>query len=181
MISTVQQTIDFYLKNFKTPKVEELNIENSSILETDWSVFVTLYKSWEIRWASWNIKEIKTTIAEELIENTIWAISKDSRFKPVKLDEVKDLKIRIDKIGSRKILQDKEILQIDPTKSWVLAIKKDYSSMATVLPNINPLILTWEDLIPILESKFNVKKFEEKDYILYKIETEVVDNFETKK
>jgi hypothetical protein len=35
MISTVKQTIDFYLKNFKTPKVEELKIEDSSLLETN--------------------------------------------------------------------------------------------------------------------------------------------------
>ena len=180
MISTVQQTINFYLQNFKTPKVEELKIENFALLENNWSIFVTLYKNWEIRWSSWNIKEIEANLAEELIENTIWAISKDSRFKPVKLDEVKDLKIRIDKIENRRILQDNEILKIDPTKSWVLAIKKDYSKMAVILPNINPILLTWEDLIPILEAKFNTKKFEEKEYILYVIETQVTDNFETK-
>ena len=180
MLSTVKQTIEFYTKNFKTPKIEELKIEDKSLLEENWSIFVTLYKNGEIRWSSWNIKEIRPNIAEELIENTITAISKDSRFKPVKLDEVKDLKIRIDKISSRKILQDKEILQIDPTKSWVLAIKKDYSSIAAILPNINPILLTWEDLIPILESKFKTNKFEEKDYILYQIETSVTDNFEVK-
>lgn len=180
MISIVQQTINFYLKNFKTPKIEELNIWDTSLLQNNWSIFVTIYKAWEIRWASWNIKEIEANLVEELIENTVWAISKDTRFKPIKLDEIKDLKIRIDKIVNRKILQDNEILQIDPTKSWVLAIKKDYSSMAAILPNINPILLTWEDLIPVLESKFNTKKFEEKDYILYVIETEVTDNFETK-
>ena len=180
MISTVQQTIDFYLKNFKTPKLEELEITDNSLKEGVWSVFVTLYKSWEIRWAAWNIKEIKHTLAEELIENTVSAISLDKRFKPVKLDEVKDLKIRIDKIESRKILQDKEVLQIDPTTTWVLAITKDYSKMWAILPNINPILLSGEDLIPVLKAKFWVKEFNEKDYILYKIETKVFDNFETK-
>lgn len=180
MIQIAKQTIDFYFKNFKTPKIEKLNIDDSSLLENKWSIFVTIYKSWEIRWSSWNIKEIKTNLAEEVIENTIWAISKDSRFKAIKLNEAKNLKIRIDKITDRKVLQDKEIMQIDPTKSWILAIKKDYESMAVILPNINPILLSWEDLIPILEAKFNTKKFEEKDYILYQIETEVTDNFETK-
>jgi len=180
MISLAKQTIDFYLKHFKTPKIDELKIEDNSLLENKWSVFITIYKKWEIRWASGNIKEIKDTLAEEIIENTIWAISKDSRFKPVKLDEAKDLKIRIDVIVNRKILQDKEILQIDPTKFWVLVIKKDYNSMATILPNINSLLLTWEDLIPILKAKFNTTNFVEKDYIIYQIETQVTDNFETK-
>ena len=180
MLSTAKQTIDFYTKYFKTPKLEELKIENPSILQVNWSVFVTIYLNWQIRWGSWNIKEIKPTLAEEIIENTIWAISKDSRFKPLKLDEAKNIKIRIDKIINRRVLQDSEIFQIDPTKSGVLAIKKDYSTMALILPNINPILLTGEDLIPVLESKLNTKKFDENDYILYEIKTEVTDNFETK-
>lgn len=177
MISIAQQTIDFYLKNFKTPTTDELNIKDKSLLEKTWSIFVTIYKKWEIRGSSGNIKEIKNNIAEEIIENTIWAISKDSRFKSVKLDEAKLIKIRIDLISSRKILKKDEIKQIDPTKEWILAINKDYISMALVLPNINPILLTWEDIIPVLEKKFNIKKFVEKDYIIYKIETQAVDNF----
>ena len=180
MISIAQQTINFYLKNFKAPSTEDLDIKDTSLLQNNWSVFVTIYKNWEIRWASWNIKEIKENLAEEIIENTIMAIYKDSRFNSVKLDEVKDLTIRIDKITNRTILQDNWILQIDPSKFWVLAIKKDYSSMAAILPNINPILLTGEDLIPILEEKFKIKKFNEKDYILYSIETQKVDNFKTK-
>jgi len=180
MISVAQQTIDFYLKNFKTPKIEELNIKDNSLVESNWSLFVTIYKKWEIRGSSWNIKEIKNNIAEEIIENTITAISKDSRFKPVKLDEAKDLRIRVDFIKKRTILQDKEIFQIDPTKEWILAIKKDYSAMAVILPNIDPSLLIWEDLIPILEAKFNIKWFKEEDYILYKIETEIFNNFDIK-
>ena len=93
---------------------------------------------------------------------------------------LQNIKIRIDKIINRRVLQDSEIFQIDPTKSGVLAIKKDYSTMALILPNINPILLTGEDLIPVLESKLNTKKFDENDYILYEIKTEVTDNFETK-
>ncbi|MDD2871844.1 MAG: AMMECR1 domain-containing protein [Candidatus Gracilibacteria bacterium] len=180
MLSTVKQTIDFYTKYFKTPKLEDLKIENNSLLETNGSVFVTIYKNGQIRGSSGNIKEIKATLAEELIENTIQAISKDSRFKPIKLDDVKEIKIRIDKITNRRVLQDGEIIQIDPTKSGIIAIKKDFSAMNAILPNINPILLTGEDLIPVLQAKFNTKKFDEKDYILYEIKTEITDNFETK-
>jgi hypothetical protein len=52
--------------------------------------------------------------------------------------------------------------------------------MAAILPNINPSLLIWEDLIPILEAKFNSKWFKEEDYILYKIETETFNNFDIK-
>ena len=180
MLKIAQQTIDFYLKNFKTPTIEDLKIEDTSLLEKKWSVFVTLYKKGEIRWASWNIKEIKANLIEEIIENTIVSLSKDSRFEKVKLNESSDLKIRIDLITSRKILQEKEIFQIDPVKNGVLLLKKDYSQMATILPNINPSLLTWEDLLPILEMKFNTKWFKEEDYIIYKIETNSINNFEIK-
>lgn len=177
MISIAEQTIDYYLKHFKTPTIEDIEIKDKSLTEKQWSIFVTIYLKWEIRWASWNIKEIKKSIAEEIIENTVWAIAKDPRFKPIKLDEKDNIKIRIDNISSRKILQTWEIKEIDPLKSWVLAIKKDYNKMALLLPNINPLLLTWEDLIPVLEKKFNVKTFKEQDYIIYKIKTDSVDNF----
>jgi hypothetical protein len=33
MISIAKQTVDFYLKNFKTPKVEELDITDKMLLE----------------------------------------------------------------------------------------------------------------------------------------------------
>jgi AMMECR1 domain-containing protein len=53
-----------------------------------------------------------------LIENTITAISKDSRFEKLKQDEVKDIKIRIDEIEDRQVLSEKEkINSIDPVKS----------------------------------------------------------------
>ena len=181
MIPIVQQTIDFYLRNFKTPKIDDLEIRNQSLLVEKWAVFITIYKNWEIRWSAWNIKEIKDNLVEELIENTISAIYDDSRFEQVKYGEIKDLKIRVDLFKTKTILQDKEILTIDPTKFWVLAIKKDYSSMAVVLPNINPILLTWDDIIPVLEWKFGIKNFNESDFILYKIETEVHNNFDIKK
>jgi hypothetical protein len=33
MLEIVQQTIDFYMKNLKTPDIEDLKIENKSLLE----------------------------------------------------------------------------------------------------------------------------------------------------
>ncbi len=180
MIDIAKQTIDFYLKNFKTPKIEDLDIKDSSLLENNASLFVTIYKNGDIRWASGNIKELKNSTAEEITINTINAISADPRFEKIKPEEASDLKIRIDLISSRNILQDKEILSVDPVKFWIIALKKDYSNIACILPNINGSLLTWEDFIPVLKSKLNSKDFVESDHILYKIETQVFDNFNAK-
>ena len=177
MIQIVKQTIVFYTKYLKTPNINDLKIEDKSLIEKKWSVFVTIYKNWEIRWSAWNIKEIKSSLAEELIENTIKSISKDSRFSPVKPDEVEHIKIRIDLITNRKVLNEWELVKLDPVKSWVIVIKKDYEKMVVILPNINPTLLTWDDFIPVLKEKLTEKNFLEKDYILYEIETEKFVNF----
>lgn len=174
MLDIARQTINYYTKYFKTPTVNEITITDNSLIDKQWSIFVTIYKNWEVRWSAWNIKEIKSSIINEIIENTIEAISKDSRFEPLKLDETHTVKLRIDIIKNRTVLQNSEINKLDPVKFWVLAIKKDYEKMACILPNISPLLLSWEDFIPVLKAKFNEKKFDENDYILYSIETEII-------
>lgn len=177
MLDIAKQTIDFYMKNLQTPKIYDLKVENNPLINQKISVFITLYYKWEIRGSAWNIKEIKDNWVSEIIENTIHALSKDDRFQPVSLNEAPELKIRIDKISSREILKEKSIKQIEPTISWVIVIKKDYSKMACILPNINPKLLTWEDFIPILKEKLNESDFKETDYIIYEIKTEVETSY----
>jgi len=177
MISIVKQTIKFYLNNNKIPTVNNLEISDNSLLNNNWSIFVTLYKNGEVRWASWNIQKIESNLVDELIKNTIHAIKEDKRFKKIEKSDINILKVRIDKITERKILQKWELKKIDPTVSWVLAINKDYENMAVILPNINPILLTWNDLIPVLNQKLNIKNFSEDDFILYSIRTENINDF----
>ncbi len=135
-----------------------------------------MYKNWEIRWAAWNVKEIEANIVLETIKNTIEAISNDKRFSPFVATDAKDLKIRIDYISKRDLLNEWKIYTIDPIKSWIIAMSKDYNSIWIILPNISSKLLTWEDFIPILEAKMN-KKFSEKDCYLYEIKTDVYTNY----
>lgn len=175
MLEIVKQIIDFYLKNQKKPDVLDLNINDKSLLEKSWSIFVTLYISWVIKWSSGNIKEIKENLVLELIENTVNSLN-DDRFEKFTIDDIKNIKIRIDEISSRgKPLDDWEIKNIDPSKFWVLVIKTDYEKSATILPNISWKLLTWSDFIPVLSKKLN-EDFIDKNYLVYKIETEVDSN-----
>lgn len=171
MLEIVKQIINFYIKNEKFPKIYDLNIENSPLINEKLSCFVTFYYKWEIRGSAWNIKEIKDNWVNEIIENTIEALTKDPRFKAITPNDAHDLKIRIDKISNREMLKDRSIKTIEPTISWVIVIKKDYSKMACILPNINPKLLTWEDYIPILKEKLAESSFKEDNYIIYEIKT----------
>ena len=175
MLDIVKQVIDFYYKNFNKPKLEDLEIKDISLLEKSDSLFITLYLDWLIKWSSGNIKEIEDNIVLELIENTISAIE-DSRFEKSNLTEKDKLKIRIDIISNRwKPLNNWEIKNIDPAKSGVLVIKTDYEKSAVILPNISWSLLTWEDFSPVLSKKL-YEDFEDKNYLVYKIDTIVESN-----
>ena len=59
MLDIAQQTLEFYTKYLKTPTLEDLKITDTSLLEKQWCVFVTIYKNGEVRWWAGNIKELQ--------------------------------------------------------------------------------------------------------------------------
>ncbi len=177
MLEVVKQTINFFLKFWKKPELKDIQISNESLLNKRWNVFVTIYLNWEINGSSGNIKEIKKNIVEELIENTINAISKDPRFEKLKEKDIPNIKIRIDEIINRNILEVGKIQSLEPIKHWVIAIKKDYEALVVILPNISASILSGEDFLYYLQEKLGIKEFKEDDYIIYSIETEVYKDF----
>ncbi len=176
MLEIVKQTVDYYFKHLKEPARTDIQPIDATAFEHKWSCFVTIYKNGEVRGSAGNIKEIETSIGDEIIKNTIEAISKDKRFAPLTLAEVKDIRIRLDVIEDRHILEEWKILAVDPMKSGIIAIKKDYSKLAAVLPNISPKLLTWSDLVGMLEAKLD-EKLVEADYIIYEIKTKVDRNY----
>jgi len=185
MINIVTQTIDFYFNKLREPKTQELEIKNTSLLNTRWSCFVTIFLNWEVRWAAGNIKEIKDSLAEEIIANTIEAITNDKRFSKLTKAEAKNIKIRVDIITKRKVLarvdeeakkQVETISKIDPIKNWIIVIKKDYSKASVILPNIDPKIIKWTDYKAIISAKLN-ESFDEDKYIIYELETKQENNY----
>ncbi len=174
MKQLVQEILDFYFLKMRTPDVSELSeIKNIPPLNEKGACFVTLYLKWEVRGSAWNIKEIQASLGEEILANTIEAISKDGRFSPLKLEEREWLEFRVDLIKGRTMIDLEELRKLDPVKYWVIAIKRDYEKLAVILPNISPKLLLWSDTIGVLGNKLSDSKLGDKDYIFYKIETEV--------
>ncbi len=168
MVDIVKQVVEFYLKNNKIPEKKDLVIIDKTLENRRWNFFVTIYKSGEVSWSAWNIKELKINALEELIANAIEAVN-DKRFSLTMWD-LKNLEYRVDEIVKREVLWDLEIFKLDPFKKWVIAIKKDREKMAVILPNISPLLLTGEDLVSSLGKKL-WEEFDEKNYDLFSIET----------
>jgi len=176
MKELVSHILEAYFKEMKTPKIQELNV-SEDLKNKKGSCFITIYSKWEVRGSAGNIKEIHGNLAEEILDNTMQALTWDKRFSPLTLTESEDLGFRIDYISGRKIISEAELKKLDPVKSGVIAIKRDYEKLAVILPNISPKLLTWSDFIPVLLKKLEEKKFSEKDYILYSIETQVETNY----
>lgn len=170
MINFIKNIIIYYVDKWKTPNISDLEIKDEILKWEAKSCFVTIYKNGNIRWSAWTIKELNTSLAKEIISNTIDAITKDSRFEELKKDELNDIKIRLDVIKDRKIYSDK-IEKINPVKNWVAVIKKDYTKLSVILPNISATIVSGKDLISVLSKKLD-EEFKQEDYIVYLLETE---------
>lgn len=172
----VSEILKIYFEKMREPQMSELTIPES-IKEKKWSCFVTLFIAGEVRGSAGNIKEIYGSLAEELLANTMQALTKDKRFPPLTLEESEKIQFRIDLISERKIISEAEMIALDPVKNGVIAIKRDYEKLAVILPNMSPKLLTWHDFAPVLLEKLSQSKFSEKDYILYGIETTQETNY----
>ncbi len=172
MKEIVQETLSQYFKKMREPQYSELSLALSEEdMSRKWCSFVTLYLNGEVHGSAGNIKEIAPTLAQDIYLNTLEALTKDKRFKPLTLAEAESLKFRLDIIEERKVISEAEMKSLDPVKFGVIAIKRDYDKLAVILPNISPKILTGSDFIEILKNKLSEKKFDEKEYIIYWIST----------
>lgn len=169
MKEIVQKTLAFYFQKMRQPEITELWIDMQNYSEK-WCCFVTLYLDGEVHGSAGNIKEIHSSLAEELVSNTIAAL-KDSRFTPLTLEQSEKIQFRVDSISQRTMIHDADIKKLDPVKDWILAIERAYNKLAVVLPNMSPKLLTGSDFIPVLEKKLSAKNINEKNYIFYALQT----------
>lgn len=175
MLELAKQIIKFYLEMWQKPAKTDLVINDESLLSKRWNIFVTMYKNWDIIWSSWNVLEIEADLVNELIESCVSSIN-DSRFPNITIMDFENVKFRVDLITTRNMLTTKKISEINPITSWVLVIKKDYSKLWVILPNISANIITWEDFWLVLNKKLN-ETFSESNYLIYEIETQKLTDF----
>ena len=174
----VEEILRLYYAKMREPKLDEIIIANENqLLREKWCCFVSLYLNGEIRGSAGNVKEIYPTLREELYANTLQALTADKRFPPITLDESHILKIRCDMIIERKMIWESELKALDPSTSGIIVIKRDYEKLAVILPNMSPKLLVGSDFIPVLCNKLSEKTFQEKDYIIYQIQTQSESNY----
>ncbi|MDD5770297.1 MAG: AMMECR1 domain-containing protein [Candidatus Gracilibacteria bacterium] len=175
MLDIVSQIIKYYLETSKIPTKNELVIKDKSLLEKKGTIFITIYKSGNIVGNSGNIVEIENDLVNELIKNTIFALG-DKRFERLTINDLDKIKIRIDILKNRILLNDKKIQDLNPVKSGILVIKKDYNKLSVILPNISSTMTSGDDFVEVLSNKLE-EEFKAENYIVYEIQTEVLTNY----
>lgn len=176
MIAIAEATLNHYFTKFLAPSIEEILIDEGAQAKRGCS-FVTLYKNGQIRGSAGNIKEIEKNLGEEIIKNTMQALTWDTRFGRVTGEEKGMISIRLDIIKERKVIDQKTLKTLDPVKFGVIVIRRDYEKLAVILPNISGGLLSGEDFIPVLQNKLDGDSFDEKNYIIYQIETDVETDY----
>jgi AMMECR1 domain-containing protein len=177
MKELVAQILEFYFTKMREPKLTELKLESTGVTQEKGCCFVSFYINGEVHGSAWNVKEIHSTLTEELISNTIQALTGDKRFPPLTLEQTEKIQYRIDRISERKIVSQKDLSSLDPVKSGIIAIKRDYDKLGVILPNMSAKLLTGDDFTPVMLAKLDEKKLDDKNYILYEIKTEVETNY----
>ena len=173
----VLQILTFYKEKMRSPKLDELTLVPEEYKNTQWCVCITLYVDGEVRGSAGNIKEIHGCIAEEIIASTIEALTNDSRFGPLKREEFDRIEFRGDIIKEREMVHIKDLEAIDPVKLGAITIARNYESLAFILPNISPKLLTGADSISALSQKLWWAKLDDKKYIFYTISTKSETSF----
>lgn len=179
MINLVKFIAKYILEMWSIPNIEEITLEDETLLDKKWSVFVTIYKNWEVIWSAWNIIELSQNLVSECILSTNDALN-DERFSKKDINDFSNYKFRVDLVTQKNMLawaaKNQSIKNVNPLKSWVITIKKDYSKLAVILPGISPNINTSWDMILVLNKKLN-EEFVEENYIIYEIQTQKLTDF----
>lgn len=103
LLDISRNTLESYIGNGTTP---ELSIEHE-YLNNKMGAFVTLKKNGELRGCIGNF-EPTSSLAEVIVHLTIQSATADSRFSPVQLSELPEIKIEISVLSPRFKIEDVE-------------------------------------------------------------------------
>lgn len=139
LLKLARNTLEEYLKSGITPKIDEKELTQT--LKREYGCFVTLNLNGKLRGCIGYLQPIKP-LYKAVMENAVNAAANDPRFRTVKYEELKDIKIEISVLSSLVEIEfesPNEILnQLVPLRDGV--VLKIGMSSATFLPQV------WEDL-----------------------------------
>ncbi|MDO5519717.1 MAG: AmmeMemoRadiSam system protein A [bacterium] len=129
---------------------------SEEMLDQEAGVFVSVKKEGALRGCIGTIAPVQENIAKEIIANAISAAVNDPRFDPIEKNELKDLVISVDVLGSPEPITSKEELDV---KRYGVIVTKGYKR-GLLLPNLDG-IDTPEEQISIAKQKAGIQEEEQ--------------------
>ena len=164
-VDLARKTLDSYIIKEEEPKPEKTIPEK---LQKKAGIFICLKdKFGNLKGCIGTFLPTKPNIAEEIIDNTIAAATKDLRFPAITKEEVPELKISVDILSEPELVENIEIL--DPKKFGIL-LKSDSGKTGLLLPDLEEVI-TVEQQIQIAAQKGQIDITYEQ-YSIYAFEVE---------
>lgn len=162
-VSLARKSLEYYIKNKKEMKIPD-NIGKELISEKA-GVFVSIKKDGKLRGCIGTIEAVHSSIAEEIIKNTISAGTRDPRFPMVSKNELGSLVYSVDVLKEAEKIDSIDELDVE---RYGIIVSKGFKK-GLLLPNLEG-INTPKEQIQIALEKANIR--EDEDYIIERFEVE---------
>ncbi len=113
--------------------------------------FVSLKKAGQLRGCIGTIQPVRPTLAEEIVDNAVSAATRDPRFQPIMLEELDEITISVDVLGTPEPVSGLE--ELDPSRFGVI-VKCGWRK-GVLLPDL-PGITTAEEQVRIARLKAGI-------------------------
>ncbi|MFC1860785.1 AmmeMemoRadiSam system protein A, partial [Chloroflexota bacterium] len=114
LVKLAKKTVETYIDEHKSFQPEVLTPE----MEVKAGVFVSIKKLGELRGCIGTFEPSCNNVAEEIVANAISSATRDPRFPPVAINELKDLSYSVDVLTSPEPVESKD--RLDPKKYGVI-------------------------------------------------------------
>ena len=118
-VALAKETIEEYIRFGNVINPPEYS--SKELLENRSGVFVSIHKFGQLRGCIGTFLPMESCIAKEIIANAIAASTRDPRFSPIEVDELKDLEINVDVLTTPETIDSTDLL--DPKKYGVIVSK----------------------------------------------------------
>ncbi|MBO4706669.1 MAG: AmmeMemoRadiSam system protein A [Spirochaetaceae bacterium] len=136
----------------------------SELLNTKAGAFVSVHKFGTLRGCIGTIASTQATLAQEIIENAVSAVSKDPRFQPVTEDELKYLDINVDVLGEAEKISSPTELNV---KKYGVIVQSGYKR-GLLLPDLDG-VDTVEQQVSIARRKGGIAPDEKVDLFRFEV------------
>lgn len=153
-VRLARRTIETYVKTGK--KISVPNGLPAEMYEKRAGVFVSLKKEGQLRGCIGTISPVRSSIAQEIIENAVSAAAKDPRFQPVEPKELEQLVYSVDVLGEPERISSKEELDV---KRYGVIVTRGYRR-GMLLPDLDG-VDTAEEQVSIAKRKAGIREEEQ--------------------